>query len=398
MDDKYIELLLKKCLNFTKSKSLFISYDRINKDFVNKLIMKAKDMGVTDIACDEEDINITHSKLKELSLADIENDPYFNKEKWNEYALKNANFLMLETEFPHIMDDIDSLKIEKAKNVNRKTREIFREKETSNEIPWCIAALPNEIWAQELFKDDPKAFQKLENIIYKICMIDTPNPIESWNNYLKEAQVIVNKLNSMEINSLHYTNSLGTDLIVTMPKNHIWVSAANDKNGLVNMPSYEIFSSPNYLKTSGIVYNSRPLMYGGGIIDDFYIEFVDGKVINFDAQEGKELLQEIINSDEYSCYLGEIALVNNNSPISNTNIVFKTTLFDENASCHLALGDGFRECLKNSEKMSKDELLSHGINQSKNHVDFMIGTPDLEIEATTNKGKIKIFSNGNFCI
>ena len=229
-------------------------------------------------------------------------------------------------------------------------------------------------------------------------MIDTPNPIESWNNYLKEAQVIVNKLNSMEINSLHYTNSLGTDLIVTMPKNHIWVSAANDKNGLVNMPSYEIFSSPNYLKTSGIVYNSRPLMYGGGIIDDFYIEFVDGKVINFDAQQGKELLQEIINSDEYSCYLGEIALVNNNSPISNTNIVFKTTLFDENASCHLALGDGFRECLKNSEKMSKDELLSHGINQSKNHVDFMIGTPDLEIEATTNKGKIKIFSNGNFCI
>jgi len=167
---------------------------------------------------------------------------------------------------------------------------------------------------------------------------------------------------------------------------------------LVNMPSYEIFTSPNYKKTSGIVYSAKPLIYGGGKIDEFYIEFKEGKVINYDAKQGKEILRQIIESDENSCYLGEVALVNNNSPISNTNLVFGTTLFDENASCHLALGDGFPDSLKEGLTMTKEELLRKGINQSKNHVDFMIGTKDLEIEAETKDGVVQIFKDGNFVI
>ena len=199
---------------------------------------------------------------------------------------------------------------------------------------------------------------------------------------------------------MHYKNSLGTNLRVEMPENSIWNSAASDgaEKTIVNMPSYEIFSSPNYLKTNGIVYSSRPLVYGGGVVEDFHIEFKDGKVINYDAKKGKEILKEIIESDSNSCYLGEVALVNNDSPISNTNLVFGTTLFDENASCHLALGDGFSDSIKNGLNMTKKELLENGINQSKNHVDFMIGTDDLEIEAETKDGIILIFKKGNFNI
>lgn len=398
MENKYIDLLLKKCLKFEKSKSLFISYDKVNKSFVEKVIEKAKEMGINDIGLDEEDINVTHDKLSKLTVEEIEKDPYFNKEKWNEYARKDASFLMFESEFPHVMDDIDPEKITKAKYVKRTTREEFRQKEITYQIPWCIAALPNEIWANDLFDNDPDAYKKLEDSIYKVCMVDTDDPIESWNDYLREANKTVKKLNDLKITTLNYHNSLGTDLTIEMPKNHIWVSAANDKTGLVNMPSYEIFSSPNYLKTNGIVYSSRPLIYGGAVIDDFFVEFKDGKVINYDARVGKDILKGIIESDENSCYLGEVALVNNDSPISNTNIVFKTTLFDENAACHLALGDGFSECIKGGSDMSKEKLLESGINQSKNHVDFMIGTPDLEIEATTKKGKVTIFTNGNFSI
>ena len=199
---------------------------------------------------------------------------------------------------------------------------------------------------------------------------------------------------------MHYKNNLGTDLTVELPSDVIWNSAAGeeDSNMLVNMPSYEIFTSPNYKKTSGIVYSAKPLIYGGGKIDEFYIEFKEGKVINYDAKQGKEILKQIIESDENSCYLGEVALVNNNSPISNTNLVFGTTLFDENASCHLALGDGFPDSLKEGLTMTKDELLRKGINQSKNHVDFMIGTKDLEIEAETKDGIVQIFKDGNFVI
>ena len=207
-------------------------------------------------------------------------------------------------------------------------------------------------------------------------------------------------LTNLKITKMHYKNNLGTDLTVELPSDVIWNSAAGeeDSNMLVNMPSYEIFTSPNYKKTSGIVYSAKPLIYGGGKIDEFYIEFKEGKVINYDAKQGKEILRQIIESDENSCYLGEVALVNNNSPISNTNLVFGTTLFDENASCHLALGDGFPDSLKEGLTMTKEELLRKGINQSKNHVDFMIGTKDLEIEAETKDGVVQIFKDGNFVI
>ena len=399
MEEKYINLLLNRCINFDKSKSLLISGDKINEKFINKVINKVKEMGIDDIYIDLEDINITHDKLLNFSLEEIEKDSYFDKSIWDKFAEKDATFIMFDTEFPHIMDDIDSSKITKAKEINRKTRPLFRKKESTMQISWCIIALPNQIWAKDLFPNDENAYKKLEDLIYNCCMVNTDNPIESWNNLLKRNEDLANKLNSLKIEKLHYTNSLGTDLEIEMPKNHIWVSAGSEGgNSIVNMPTYEIFSSPNYQGVNGIVYNALPLVYGGGLIDNFYIKFKNGKVVDFDAKVGKEILKGIIESDEHSCYLGEVALVNNDSPISNTNVVFGTTLFDENASCHLALGDGFPECIKNGLNMDKEDLLKHGINQSANHVDFMIGTPDLEIEAETKNGKVKIFTKGNFSI
>lgn len=399
-EKKYIKLLLERCLNFNKSKSLLISYEKVNKSFVDHVVEYAKTLGVNDIYLDEDDINTTKEKLENLTLDEIEQDPYFDKTIWDEYAKKNASFLMLETEFPNELEDIDPLKIAKAKYINRTTRELFRKKEASNEIPWCIAALPNEKWARSIFPNEDNAYEKLYEVILNMCMVDKEDPIKSWNEHLNKLKKLSTKLTDLKITKLHYKNSLGTDLTIELPSDVIWNSAAGseDSNMLVNMPSYEIFTSPNYLKTNGIVYSAKPLIYGGGKIDEFYIEFKDGKVVNYDAKKGKEILKQIIESDENSCYLGEVALVNNNSPISNTNLVFGTTLFDENASCHLALGDGFPDSIKDGLTMTKEELLGKGINQSKNHVDFMIGTKDLEIKAETKEGSILIFENGNFVI
>lgn len=400
LENKYIELLLKRCINFNKSKSLLISYDKVNKNFIEKVVMEATKLGVTDIYTDEEDYKLTYNKLKNQTKEQIINDPYFDKSIWDEYAKKDASFLMFDTEFPNVFNDIDKEKLVVSKNKMRETRKLFREKETSYQISWCIAALPNEIWAKSLFPNDDNAYEKLFKVICEMCMVDKENPIESWNNYIEQVKKQTNKLNDLQITKLTYKNKLGTNLTVSLPKNIKWLSAADDgdDNMLVNMPSYEIFSSPDYRYTEGIVYSSKPLMYGGGKIDKFYLEFKEGKVVNYDAKEGKEILKGIIESDNKSSYLGEIALVNNNSPISNTGLVFGTTLFDENASCHLALGDGFPDCIENGLKMSRDELLELGINHSENHVDFMIGTPDLEIQAETENGPKLIFKNGNFVI
>lgn len=398
LENKYIELLLKKCLNFKKSKSLFISYNKVNKDFVEKVIMYAKKLGVEDIGIDEEDNEVKHQKLKEETNEEIEKDPYFDKNKWNKYAKKDANFLILDTEFPGLYDDIEPEKIAKAGYINRETRKLFREKEITYQIPWCIAALPNEMWAANIFKNNKNAYEKLFKVICQMCMVDEKDPIKSWDNYLKKTDENTKKLNDLKIKSLTYKNNIGTNLKIYIPEDAIWTSAAEDEDMFVNMPSYEIFSSPDYKKTEGIVYSSRPLVYNGGEIDEFYLKFKNGKVIDFDAKKGKDILKGIIESDANSCYLGEVALVNYDSPISNTGLVFGTTLFDENASCHLALGDGFSDCIKDGIKKTKDELLALGINQSTTHVDFMIGTKDLNIEAETSEGKKLIFKNGNFII
>ena len=190
---------------------------------------------------------------------------------------------------------------------------------------------------------------------------------------------------------------MGTNLTITLPKNNIWQASSSGK-WIVNIPSYEIFNTPNYKKTEGIVYSSKPLIYNGKKIDKFFIKFKRGKVIDYKAEVGNDTLKEIIESDKLSSYLGEVALVDYDSPISNTNILFKTTLLDENASCHIALGSGFLECLKDGEHLSKEELDKKGINLSKTHVDFMIGTDDLEIVAETKNGKVCIMKKGNLVV
>ena len=396
MDIKYIELLLNKCLNFDKSKILFISYDVINKDFVNKVVKYAEKIGVEEIVLDEEDINIYYDKLVNLSIDEIEKDPYFDKSKWDFYAEKHASFLMLDTEFPGVLENVPSEKIAIASNTKRKSRPIFRRMESTNEIPWVIAAVPNRVWGRDIYGDN--GYEKLEEAIYKMCMIDTINPIQSWDDYLNNLKAKTDYLNNLKIRKLHYTNSLGTDLYLTLPKDNIWMSIADDKkyNMLVNMPSYEVFTSPDYRYTEGIVYSSRPLSYGGGIIDEFYLKFHEGKVVEYGAKKGVDILKGIIESDDYSCYLGECALVDYSSPISMMNTVFKTTLIDENASCHLALGDSFEFSVPNGDTMTKEELKELGLNDSNNHVDFMIGTKDLRIEAETLNGNVTIFEDGNF--
>ena len=390
---KYIDLLL-YCIDYRDEDILFINYDIINQELIDIMINYLNSKGINNIYLDKEDIRKEHEILKNIDLNDIERNPFFDDSVWNEYAIKNAKFIIFRSPIPNVMENIDEEKISKAYYIKEKTKNIFNKYKLEYKISWCYAVLPNKLWADKLFDNNINSYQILENTIYNIC---NNNSIEEWNNFFIKNKQIIEKLNNLKIKEIYYKNSLGTDLKIELSENSIWCDTAT--KGITNMPSYEIFTSPDYRKTEGIVYNSKPLFYNGKLIDNFYLKFKDGKVVDYDAEVGYETLKGIIESDSNSCYLGECAIVENDSPISKLNLNFGVTLLDENASCHLALGRGFYKCFNNSKNYNKEELLKRGLNLSDIHVDFMIGTSDLEITVKTYDNKIiKIYENGKYIL
>ena len=398
LENKYVDLLINRCLSFKKSNSLFINYYSDNDAFVEKLVNAAKSRGIEDIYLDRNDKEERHQKLLQ-SVEKINNDNYFDDSIWDEYAKKDAAFLMLSTEFPGYFCDVPSENMTAASLKSRTSKPVYKLKQLTNEISWCIAVIPNKIWAKEKFPDlsEEDAYNEYFKLMCHCTMVDKENPIDEWNKFLDRQRMLVSKLNELQITKMHYTNSLGTDLVIGLSPDALWQCAGYEGSDvIVNMPTYEVFTSPDYRLTEGVVYASKPLMYGGALVDKFWVKFKNGKVVDYDAEVGKEILKGIIESDEYSCFLGECALVDKNTAIAQTNFVYGETCLDENASCHIALGDAFPECLKGAEDESIDERRERGLNHSDNHVDFMIGTDDLNIVAETKNGEMLIFKNGEF--
>lgn len=399
---KYACLLLDVGLNIQEGQPLVITAPVESIEFIRVLSKCALDRGVTDIYFDWTDDELKHQQLLKYGDDSISNSLFFNKKIYDDYAKKDGAFLMLVSENPDIMNDVDSFKLDYASRISRTSRLLYKKRQSTNDVAWCIAAVSTYGWAHKIFNDS-NCVEKLWNLIFSICLVDKDDPIEEWENKLLISSNRCDRLNELNFKTLHYTNSLGTDLYVGLSDGAKWCGAGepmpSGRRIVANVPTEEIFTSPNRLMTSGIVYSSKPLVYNGYIIDDFWIKFEDGKVISFDASKGKDVLSSIINGDDTSCYLGECALVPYDSPISNSGVIFYTTLFDENASCHLALGTGFPNTLDGTDGKEKDELISMGLNVSDVHVDFMIGTSDLKIEGVTYDGKnVLIFENGNFCI
>ena len=396
---KYAEVLLKTCLKVEENQPLFISFNTERLDFVRIVSEEAYKIGVKDIYFDMSDPYLKHEALKYLEIEDLKQLSFWNKEMWNVYARKHAAFLMLASETPGLMKDIDPKKMSELIRYSQETREEFEAYRDKSELAWCIAAVPTKAWADELFDNNENSVNMLWNKIFEICSIDQEDPVKIWNDKLALLKKRASKLNEKKIKTLFYKDNKN-NFKIDLPDNHNWASGcerlANGKEVLVNFPTEEVFTSPDCRSAEGIVFSSKPLEYQGVILDNFQIEFKDGVVTNFKAEKGEETLKEMINICENSNMLGEVALVPYDSPISNTNMVFLETLFDENAACHLALGDSFTECI--NEVGTKEELFNKfNMNNSKSHVDFMIGTKDLNIKGITQDNKeIDIFINGNF--
>ncbi len=388
---KYARFLIEGCLKLTAKDKLFIIGYSLIEDFIKLVIEEAKDIGIKEI---KTLINNPFNQ-KELYLTksyeEIINNPIMDRTIYNEMAKKGYAFLSLSSSLPDFYKEVNPTLLSKINKYQMESISEYKQYQLKGLIKWNISCVPNELWAKNL----NLSIDELWNLIFDCCLIKEKNPTIAWNKKMDKLKKRAKYLNDLKIDYLEYRNSLGTNLKIGLPTDYIFQSA--DEGVIVNMPTEEVFTSPSKLKVDGIVYSSKPLVYNGVIIDKFYLKFNKGRIIEYDAKIGKEHLQGLIETDEGSSYLGEVALVDYNSPISLTNVLFKNTLYDENASCHLAIGQSFSECIKDGLNLSKEELIAKGLNMSHEHVDFFIGTSDLEIKAVLqNKEEIVIMKNGNF--
>ena len=260
-------------------------------------------------------------------------------------------------------------------------------------VTWCVASVPTVLWADLLGYEgtDEEKIEQLWATLLKLCRIEGVEPKDTYRHHMAKLRHRCEALNKLDLKALRYTCKNGTDLLLELPEGHIWLGGEeSSKDGTIfnaNIPTEEVFSAPQYNGVNGIVYSTKPLIYHGNTISDFSFTFKEGKIVDYTAKEGYEVLKELIETDEGSHYLGEVALVDHFSPISQSNQIFYETLFDENASCHLAIGASYPTCLKNSDGLSEEELKERGLNYSLTHVDFMIGDEHMNIKGYTRDGQ-----------
>ena len=392
---KYIDLLLNQCI-YPKNKSLFISYEKEHIGFITLLIERAKQLGFENILMEERDITLEHKLLTELSVQEIVSHPYFYNTIWDQAVEGNYAFLIESTKVPHYLDDIEGSKKIAANEATMRTYRKYMESVMNDSISWTLFALPNRFWAKTLFPKERDSYQKLEELIYSFCMVDTSNPIDAWNQYIRLENKKTAYLNQLNIQELIFKNSLGTNVTISLPKNYIFRSLENN-HCIENIPTYSVWTLPHKYIVDGTIYGSTPITYQNFSIEEYWFQFLNGKVVNYDAKVGREYLDHFFSRGDSHMRLGEIAIVDYNSPISKTGMIYHNNLLDENVGTHLAFGSAYQNTIQGGIKMSEEELNKAGCNVCSDHMDFTIGTSDLKIIAKTyDHREFEIFKQGNF--
>ena len=398
---KYAQLIAKCGINVQKGQEVIIQCDLDQPEFIQMLVEECYKAGAEKVIVEWSYQPLAKLHYKYRSMKTLTTLEKWEHEKWQHYVDKIPCRIYIESEDPDGLKGINQKKMAQARQKLYPQIKKYRD-QLENKYQWCIAAVPGEAWAKKLFPELSKkqAVEKLwEAILYTSRVTD--DPIQAWKDHNEDLQKHCDYINSLGVEELHYQASNGTDFTVGMiPQAQFTGGGENSLQNIFfnpNIPSEECFISPMRGKADGIVHATKPLSYQGQLIENFWIRFKDGKAVEWDAEKNKDLLSEMINMDEGSCYLGECALVPYDSPISNSGLLFYNTLFDENAACHLALGAGFADTIKGFENMSLEEVHKLGVNESMIHVDFMIGCKDLNITAKTHDGKlVPIFKDGNW--
>lgn len=399
---KYAELLVKVGLNVQEKEPVYIQASIDASEFVHLVVEEAYKVGASDVKVKYKDDRISQLKYQYESEEFFEDVKQYDIDERMDYLNRKAAFLSIISSSPDSLKEADPKKISKAMAANGKAFKDYMVAVQSDHMSWCVASYPSEGWAKMMFPelDDQEAVNKLLETILKTVRVDQEDPVKAWEEHDRLLHEKANYLNQKKYKSLHY-KSEGTDLTIELPTGQYWsgASSINSKGNsfVANMPTEEVFTAPHKNGVNGTVSNTLPLSYSGNIIDDFTLTFKNGEVVDYKAGVGEEILKSILETDEGAKRLGEVALVPVDSPISNMNTLFYNTLFDENASCHIALGSAYAFCIEGGKEMSAKELAENGLNDSTTHVDFMIGSKSLSIDGVLENGvKEPVFRDGNW--
>ncbi len=399
---KYAKLIAKCGVNVKKGQDVFIQAELDQPEFVKLLVDECYKAGARKVSVDFSYQPLTASHFKYCSEQTLSGLEKWQLEKWEYQAEVLPCKIYLMSEDPDGLSGIDQKKYATCMSSRSKLIKPIRDR-MENKYQWCIAAVPGKDWAKKLFPNlrPSAAVEKLWEAILTSARV-TDDPILEWKKHNEDLARRCDYLNSLGIRELKYRSSNGTDFRVGLIPDALFCGGGERTLGRgiyfnPNIPSEEAFTSPMKGDADGIVYSSLPLSYGGQLIENFWIKFEGGRAVEVGAEKNAELLREMIAMDEGAAYLGEVALVPYSSPIRRSGIIFYNTLFDENAACHLAIGRGFTNVLKDYEKLTEEEAHAKGINDSITHVDFMIGTADLDITAVLSDGsEVAIFKAGEW--
>ena len=400
--EKYAELAVKVGVNIQPGQTLLVRTPIECAPFVRKVVKKAYDLGAKEVHIEWSDEECSLIKYLNAPEETFNEFPKWISDQYVDIAKNGGAFLTIYAQNPDLLKDVDPKRVANAQKASAKALQEWRSYTLSDKSKWSIVSVPTVSWSKKVFPgvSEEEAVEKMWEAIFKCTRVDQEDPIEAWNKHNKDLKTRMNFLNDSKFKKLYFKSSK-TDITMELPEGHIWASGASkDPNGIdfnPNIPTEEVFTLPHKFDVNGVVASTKPLVYGGNVINNFTLTFKDGKIVDFTAEEGYETLSNLISTDEGSHYLGEVALVPFKSPISDTNIVFYNTLYDENASCHFAIGTAYKSCIENGVNIPEEEVDKHGINFSMTHVDFMIGSSDMDIVGETANGeKVQIFKDGNW--
>lgn len=400
--EKYAQLIVEVGVNVQAGHTIVIQIAVDQAPLARLLTTKAYELGAAEVIVQWTDDVVQKEFLSHAADDRLSNIPQYKIDQTDDWVEKGASRISVVSANPDALAGVDSDRVALFQAASGKAMMNLRQATQANKVSWTVVAAAGADWAQKVFPETSpeEAQDQLWDQIFKTTRIYEEDPVAAWKKHDETLQVKAEELNKEQFSALHYT-APGTDLTIGLPKNHLWEGAgsynARKEKFMANMPTEEVFTAPDNRRIDGYISSTKPLSYAGTIISGMKFTFKEGKVVDFSAEQGEEVLSKLLAIDEGAKSLGEVALVPDPSPISQSGIIFFNTLFDENASNHLALGSAYAFSLQGGTDMSEEELAAAGLNRSQTHVDFMVGSDHMSIDGIKEDGTtIPVFRNGDW--
>ncbi len=401
---KYAELIVKVGANIQKEDGAIITFSSEALPLVRELVKVLYEVGAKDVILRMNDDEITLAKYNLGHDYIFDLYPDFDVDFIDAAYSSNYHRIAIASPNPELLKDVDKDKQKRSQRVMLKATEKLDKHMDAGTLKWIVAAYPTVAWAKKVFPGatDEEAVEKLWGKMKKIVRLDTEDPVKAWEKHESELKRRESWLDEQNFKRIRFEGP-GTDISVHLAEGHKWIGGASvtpkGEKYIANIPTEEIFTAPHSHRVNGYLRATKPLSVMGNLVEDFSFVFKDGKVIEFKAGKNQEVLEGLMEMDEGASRLGEVALVPDSSPIAESGLLFMNTLFDENASCHFALGNSYTETIIGGAEMSEDEKAAKGANKSMIHIDFMVGGPDVHVTGYTFAGdEVAILRNGEWVI